>query len=101
MVFTNVYNPRSEIKKMDQLRKTLVKRGATLGANCTIVCGVTIGKYSFIGAGAVVIKDVPDHALVVGNPAKQIGWVCVCGERLPNSLECVVCGKSCELYIKI
>ena len=101
MVFTNVYNPRSEIKKMDQLRKTLVKRGATLGANCTIVCGVTIGKYSFIGAGTVVIKDVPDHALVVGNPAKQIGWVCVCGERLPNSLECVVCGKSCESDIKI
>lgn len=94
MVFTNVYNPRAEISKMDQLRPTLVKKGASLGANCTIVCGHTIGRYAFIGAGAVVTKDVPDHALLVGNPAKQIGWMCICGERLTDSLTCLTCGKS-------
>jgi len=93
MVFTNVYNPRAEIRKMDQLRPTLVKKGATLGANCTIVCGHTIGRYAFIGAGAVVTKDVPDHALVVGNPAKQIGYMCICGERLSENLTCQTCGK--------
>jgi UDP-2-acetamido-3-amino-2,3-dideoxy-glucuronate N-acetyltransferase len=93
MVFTNIYNPRAEIRKMDQVRPTLVKRGSTLGANCTIVCGVTIGRYAFIGAGAVVTKDVPDHALVVGNSAKQIGWVCECGERLADDSECLSCGK--------
>ena len=75
MVFTNVYNPRSAIPRKDEYRNTIVKRGATLGANCTIVCGVTIGKHAFIGAGAVVTKDVPDYALVVGVPAKQIGWM--------------------------
>jgi len=94
MVFTNVYNPRAEIRKMDQLRPTLVKRGATLGANCTIVCGHTIGRYASIGAGAVVNANIPDHALVVGNPAKQIGWVCECGERLDENLACSVCGKN-------
>jgi UDP-2-acetamido-3-amino-2,3-dideoxy-glucuronate N-acetyltransferase len=94
MVFTNIYNPRAEIRKMDQVRPTLVKRGATIGANATIVCGVTLGRYSFIGAGAVVTKDVPDHALVAGNPGKQIGWVCECGERLTDDIECLVCGKS-------
>ena len=82
MVFTNVHNPRSEIRRMDELRPTLVRRGATLGANCTVVCGVTIGRYAFIGAGAVVTKDVPDHALIVGNPGKLIGWMCVCGHRI-------------------
>jgi UDP-2-acetamido-3-amino-2,3-dideoxy-glucuronate N-acetyltransferase len=92
MVFTNIYNPRAEIGKMDQIRPTLVKRGATLGANCTVVCGVELGIYSFIGAGAVVTRDVPDHALVVGNPARQIGWACVCGERL-HGMECPGCGK--------
>ncbi len=85
MVFTNVYNPRSEIRRMDELRPTLVRRGATLGANCTIVCGVTIGQYAFIGAGAVVTRDVPDFALVVGNPAKIIGWMCACGNRLEHN----------------
>ena len=94
MVFTNVYNPRAEIKKMDQVRSTSVRRGATLGANCTIVCGHTIGSYAFIGAGAVVTKDVPDHALMVGNPARNIGYMCVCGERLPDSLKCMACGKT-------
>ena len=92
MVFTNIYNPRAEIRKMDQVRPILVKHGATLGANCTIVCGTTIGRYSFIGAGAVVNKNIADHALVVGNPAKQIGWVCKCGERLTSGLECLGCG---------
>lgn len=82
MVFTNIINPRAGIRKMDQVRPTLVKEGATLGANCTIVCGVTIGRYAFVGAGAVVTWDVPDHALVVGNPARQIGWVSRCGNRL-------------------
>ena len=93
MVFTNIYNPRAEIRKMDQVRPILVKKGATLGANCTIVCGTTIGSYAFIGAGAVVNKNVPDHALVVGNPARQIGWVCICAERLSEDLTCLACGK--------
>jgi UDP-2-acetamido-3-amino-2,3-dideoxy-glucuronate N-acetyltransferase len=93
MVFTNIYNPRAEISKMDQVRSTLVKRGATLGANCTIVCGNTIGRYAFIGAGAVVTEDVADYALVAGNPARHIGWVCECGERLDVKKACTVCGK--------
>lgn len=93
MVFTNVYNPRAEIRKMDQVRPTLVRKGATIGANATIVCGTTLGKYSFIGGGAVVTKNVPDYTLVVGNPARQMCWVCECGERLPDDLECLSCGK--------
>jgi len=92
MVFTNIYNPRAAIRKMDQVRPTLVKHDATLGANCTIVCGVTIGAYALVGAGTVVIRDVPDHALVVGNPARQVGWVCRCGERLDEEGKCGVCG---------
>ncbi len=94
MVFTNVYNPRAAIRRMDELRATTVKKGATLGANCTIVCGITIGRYAFIGAGAVVIRDVPDFALVAGNPARQIGWVCTCGNRLNEVSKCDACGKS-------
>ena len=94
MVFTNIYNPRAEIRKMDQVRPTLVKKGATLGANSTIVCGTTLGAYCFIGAGAVVNKNVPDHAIFVGNPGKQIGWACACGERLDDDLECLACGKA-------
>ncbi len=82
MVFTNVYNPRSLIERKDQYRNTLIKKGATLGANCTIVCGVTIGEYAFVGAGAVINKDVPAYALVVGVPAKQIGWMSDFGEQL-------------------
>jgi len=93
MVFTNIYNPRAEIRKMDQVRPTLVKKGATIGANSTIICGVTLGRYCFIGAGAVVNKNVLNNALVVGNPSKQIGWACDCGERLPDDLECITCGK--------
>lgn len=87
MVFTNVYNPRSLIERKDQYRNTLVKKGATLGANCTIVCGVTIGEYSFVGAGAVINKDVPAYALMVGVPAKQIGWMSEFGEQLDLPLE--------------
>ena len=94
MVFTNIYNPRAEIRKMDQVRPTLVKHGATLGANCTVVCGVTIGRYAFIGAGAVVTHNAPDHALMLGNPAKKVGWMCQCGERLTEDLDCLVCGKT-------
>jgi len=93
MVFTNIYNPRAEIGKMDQVRPTLVRRGATLGANCTVVCGVTIGRWALVGAGAVVTRNVPDHALVAGNPARPIGWVCACGERLTEALACPACGK--------
>lgn len=82
MVFTNVYNPRSSIERKNEYLDTLVGKGATLGANCTIVCGVNVGAYSFIGAGAVVNKDVPDYALMVGVPAKQIGWMSQFGEQL-------------------
>jgi len=82
MVFTNVMNPRSEISRMHELKETVVRRGATLGANSTIVCGVEIGRYAFVGAGAVVVKDVPDYALIVGNPGRRIGWMCVCGNRI-------------------
>lgn len=82
MVFTNVYNPRSAVSRKNEYRNTIVKKGATLGANCTIVCGITIGKYAFIGAGSVVNRDVPDYALMVGVPAKQIGWMSQFGERL-------------------
>ena len=82
MVFTNIYNPRSLIERKDEYKDTLVKKGATLGANCTIVCGTTIGQFAFVGAGAVVNKDVPAYALVVGVPAKQIGWVGEYGEKL-------------------
>ncbi len=91
MVFTNVFNPRAHIRRMDEARPTLVKKGSTLGANCTVVCGHTIGKYAFVGAGAVITKDVPDYALVAGNPARQVGWMCQCGEKLPENLYCASC----------
>lgn len=82
MVFTNVYNPRSAVTRKDEYRRTLVRRGATLGANSTIVCGTTVGRFAFIGAGAVINRDVPDFALMVGVPARQIGWMSRFGERL-------------------
>lgn len=94
MVFTNVFNPRAHIRRMDEARPTLVKKGASLGANCTIICGVTIGSYALVGAGSVVTKDVPDYALVYGNPARQRGWVCECGEKLDATLHCPRCAKA-------
>jgi UDP-2-acetamido-3-amino-2,3-dideoxy-glucuronate N-acetyltransferase len=85
MVFTNVLNPRSHWPRKDEYRKTLVKKGTSLGANSTIVCGTTIGRYAFIGAGALVTKDIPDYALAYGVPAKIMGWMCYCGRKLPFS----------------
>ena len=98
MVFTNVLNPRSHVSRRSEYRRTLVRRGATIGANATIVCGTTLGEYAFVGAGAVVSSDVPDYALVVGVPARRIGWMCQCGERLPDSGAgtCAACGSSYE-----
>jgi len=87
-VFTNVLNPRAEISRKQEFRPTLVREGATIGANATILCGITIGRYAFVGAGAVVLKTVPDHALVVGNPSRQIGWMSRAGERLGKDLIC-------------
>jgi len=99
MVFTNVINPRSHVSRKDEYRATLVKRGASLGANSTILCGHTIGRYAFVGAGAVVTKDVPDYAIVVGNPGRVVGWMCECGVKLtatsraPAAATCAACGK--------
>ena len=87
MVFTNVYNPRAAVVRKDEYRRTLVRRGATLGANCTIVCGVTIGQHAFVGAGAVVNRDVPDFALMLGVPARRVGWMSRFGERLDLPLQ--------------
>jgi len=83
MVFTNVVNPRSHVSRKDEYRRTLVKQGASIGANATIVCGVVLGRYAFVGAGAVVTRNVPDYALVYGNPARIQGWICQCGIKLP------------------
>jgi UDP-2-acetamido-3-amino-2,3-dideoxy-glucuronate N-acetyltransferase len=96
MVFTNVVNPRSHVERKNEYRRTLVKRGASIGANSTIVCGVALGEYSFIGAGAVVTHDVPAYAIMVGVPAQQIGWMCSCGVRLPDSSlpTCSACGRT-------
>jgi UDP-2-acetamido-3-amino-2,3-dideoxy-glucuronate N-acetyltransferase len=99
MVFTNVINPRSHIVRKHEYRTTLVKRGATIGANAVIVCGNTIGRYAMIGAGSVITKDVQDFALVVGNPGRRIGWVCQCGIRLSMENEkarCAACNSSYE-----
>ena len=99
MVFTNIINPRSAIIRKDQYMKTIVKKGASIGANATIVCGHNIGEYAFVGAGAVVTKEVPAYALVVGNPAKQIGWISEYGHRLDfNSEGIAVCIESKEKY---
>ncbi len=97
MIFTNDMNPRAAFKK-DPARflPTLVKKGATIGANATIVCGVTLGAHCFVGAGSVVIRNVPAHAVVVGNPARRIAWMCDCGEKLPSSLQCK-CGRTFKL----
>ncbi len=96
MVFTNVFNPRSFISRKKEFRKTLVKRGATIGANVTVICGNTIGQYAFIGAGSVVTKDIPDYALVYGNPGRVKGWVCQCAEDIrfrSGNAVCKVCRK--------
>lgn len=104
MVFTNVVNPRSHVSRKDEYRKTLVKKGASIGANATVVCGHTIGRFAFIGAGSVVTKDIPDYALIIGNPGRIAGWMCECGIKLGFSREaqeqnytCATCGKS---YVK-
>jgi UDP-2-acetamido-3-amino-2,3-dideoxy-glucuronate N-acetyltransferase len=104
MVFTNVVNPRSHVSRKDEYKTTLGKRGASLGANSTVVCGVTIGRYAFAGAGAVITRDVPDYALVIGNPARIHGWMCACGIKLQSEpaagegrIQCPACG--CR-YIK-
>ena len=98
MVFTNVINPRSHVPRKDEYRRTLVKRGATIGANATIVCGVTLGEYSFVGAGSVVTSDIAPFALIVGVPGRRIGWMCACGERLHDSGsgKCGACGSVYE-----
>jgi UDP-2-acetamido-3-amino-2,3-dideoxy-glucuronate N-acetyltransferase len=98
MVFTNVVNPRSHVSRKHEYLRTLVRRGATIGANATVVCGVTLGEYAFVGAGAVVTHDVLSHALVVGVPARRIGWVCSCGVRLPDGGDgnCTGCGTTYE-----
>lgn len=105
MVFTNVTNPRSHVPRKNEYRKTLVKRGASIGANATVVCGHTIGRYAFIGAGAVVTRDVPDFALVVGNPSRLAGWMCNCGVRLdlsadPDNEERTTCSACRAGYVK-
>ena len=122
MVFTNVINPRSAVSRKHEYQRTMVRRGATIGANATVLCGVTLGEYAFVGAGAVVTKDVKSFALVTGVPARQVGWMCRCGERLgtagtgnteqgteapgspgsrfpvPGSLVCSACGTKYELH---
>lgn len=104
MVFTNVANPRSHVPRRDEYQTTLLKRGASVGANATIVCGVTLGKYSFVGAGAVITRDVPDYAMVYGIPARVQGWMCQCGIKLhfePNGHEeRATCGRCKTWYVK-
>lgn len=107
MVFTNVINPRSHVPRKDEYQSTLVKQGASIGANATVVCGHTVGRYAFIGAGAVVTKDVPDYALVYGVPARQVGWMCECGENLKftaensDAMESTACHQCGVQYQKV
>ena len=101
MVFTNVSNPRAAIVRKDEYRSTIVRKGATLGANCTILCGTTVGEYAFVGAGAVIIRDVLPFELVLGVPARHAGWICRCGIKLTNiseSVECSVCGSCYSVH---
>jgi len=98
VVFTNVMNPRSFVSRREEYRTTLVRRGATIGANATVVCGVTIGRYAFVGAGSVVTRDVGDYARVYGNPARQHGWACRCGEKLEFAGELGSCGRCGSTY---
>jgi UDP-2-acetamido-3-amino-2,3-dideoxy-glucuronate N-acetyltransferase len=100
MVFTNIINPRSHVERKHEFRRTLVRQGASLGANCTVLCGTTIGRYAFVGAGSVVTRDVPGHALVVGVPARIVGWMCQCGLRLAfegQTSTCQACGQRYRL----
>jgi len=98
VVFTNIINPRSNIDRKNEFENTLVKKGASIGANATIICGNKIGKYAFVGAGSVVTRDIPDYGLSYGNPARIMGWVCVCGEKLNfkngKKSKCFVCGQN-------
>src|SRR5438105_14739630 len=98
VVFTNVINPRAHVSRKKEYKRTLVRRGATIGANATILCGVTLEEYAFIGAGSVITRDVPAYALMIGVPARRVGWMCQCGERLPdkNPGVCKVCGTHYE-----
>lgn len=98
MVFTNVLNPRAAVSRKHEYRRTRVRRGATIGANATIVCGHEIGEYAFVGAGAVVTRDVPPYALVVGNPARRVGWMCRCGVRLTDAVGEVACTACAARY---
>jgi UDP-2-acetamido-3-amino-2,3-dideoxy-glucuronate N-acetyltransferase len=98
MVFTNVFNPRSHVSRKSDYRRTLVRRGASIGANATVVCGHTVGEFAFVGAGAVVSRDVPAYALVVGVPARRTGWMCRCGERLPGTSGLVQCPRCKSRY---
>ena len=100
MVFTNVINPRSHVSRKDEYKTTLVRKGASIGANATIVCGTTLGRFCFVGAGAVVTKDVPDYALVYGSPARVRGWVCQCGEQLTFDGDRAVCSGCGDTYRK-
>ena len=99
MVFTNVVNPRSHVSRKHEYRKTLVKRGASIGANATILCGITLGSYSFVAAGAVVTRDVPSFAVVAGVPAQRIGWMCRCGLKLEPGVGSVVCHECGTAYV--
>ena len=92
-VFTNVINPRSLISRKTEIKPTLIRKGATIGANATILCGVTVGRHAFVGAGSVVTKNIPDNALVYGSPAVLQGWMCECGYKLNEDKKCEVCGK--------
>jgi len=100
MVFTNVINPRSEIERKHEFRPTRIGRGATLGANCTILCGHDIDTYAFIGAGAVVTRGALPYALMIGTPARRVGWMCRCGVRLPDGREDIVCGSCGRAYVQ-
>jgi UDP-2-acetamido-3-amino-2,3-dideoxy-glucuronate N-acetyltransferase len=100
MVFTNVINPRSAVSRKHEYRRTLVQRGASIGANATVVCGATLGRYCFIGAGAVVTRDVPDYALMAGVPARRIGWMCECGVKLRDETMQLACPECGRLYAR-
>jgi UDP-2-acetamido-3-amino-2,3-dideoxy-glucuronate N-acetyltransferase len=95
-VFTNVINPRAEIERKQEFRPTRVRRGVTIGANATVLCGITLGEYAFVGAGAVVTRDVVPYAMVIGTPARRAGWMCACGVKLNDGLACGACGKRYE-----